>query len=55
MNFAATILCYLATIMGATEQSEPQFELSYPGMRFRVSEQLPYSFLTGWLVRLGFV
>ena len=34
MNLGATIFCYLTTINGMTE---PQFELSYPGTRFRVS------------------
>jgi len=34
MNLGATIFCYLTTIYGMTE---PQFELSYPGTRFRVS------------------
>ena len=34
MNLGATIFCYLTTINGMTA---PQFELSYPGTRFRVS------------------
>ena len=34
MNFYASIFWYFTTVIGTTE---PQFELSYPGTRFRVS------------------
>ena len=36
MNFYASIFWYFTTVIGTTE---PQFELSYPGTRFRVSEK----------------
>ena len=38
MTFVAITFVYLATVIGSTEQSEPHFELSYPGTRFRVSQ-----------------
>ena len=39
MNFVAITFVYLAAVIASTEQSEPHFELSYPGTRFRVSQR----------------